>query len=112
MGASEGVPLTLLSSSANADLEAVKKLPVTTGYKTRVESEPCETLMENHQKWTFLVQVQLEFSGVILPPCSVSSLYCKWMRELSILNWGMNNPVTMVLGVFGFFCLFNIFFFF
>lgn len=57
MGTSEGVPLTLLPSFANADLEAVKKLPVTTGYKTPVESEPCETLMENHRKWTFLVQV-------------------------------------------------------
>lgn len=106
MGVSEGVPLTLLPSSANADLEAVKKLPIITGYKTRVESEPCETLMENHRKWTFLVQVQLEFSGVILPPGSVSSLYCKWMRELGIVNWGMNNPVTMVLRFFWVFLLF------
>ena len=65
MGAPEGVPLTLLPSSANADLEADKKLPVATGHKTQVESEPCETLMENHRKWTFLVQVELEFSRVI-----------------------------------------------
>lgn len=107
--------LTLLPSSANADLETVKKLSVTAGYKTRVESEPCKTLIENHRKWTSLVQVQLEFSRVILPPCSVTSLYCKWMRELSIVNWGMNNPVTMVWGfflVFFFTFLISFFFFF
>lgn len=39
--------LTLLPSSANADLETVKKLSITAGYKTRVESEPCETLIES-----------------------------------------------------------------
>ena len=105
--------LTWLPSSANADLETVKKLSITAGYKTRVESEPCKTLIENHRKWTSLVQVQLEFSRVILPPCSVTSLYCKWMRELSIVNWGMNNPVTMVWVFFFFFPhLFNFFFFF
>ena len=100
MWASEGVPLTLFPLSANADLETVKKLSVIAGYKARMESEPHETLMENHRGLTSFLWVQLEFSRVILPPCSVTSLGCKWMKELSIANWGINNPVTM--GFFAF----------
>lgn len=70
--------MALFPSSANADLETVKKLTIIAGHKTQKELWSRKALMENHLELTSCPNIA-GISRVILPPCSVISLDYKWM---------------------------------